>query len=51
VELADENLQLAADLEASNDLTVDLAERLANVESAVRSTVDLETSVEALVIE
>lgn len=51
VELAAENLRLAAELDASNDLSVDLAERLANVESAVRSTVDLETSFEALVIE
>lgn len=51
VVLSQENLQIAADLDVSNDLAVDLAARLASVEAAVQSTVDLETSLEALIEE
>ncbi len=51
LELTEENGQLAADLDASKDLAADLTTRLANVEAAVQSTTDLETSLEALVAE
>lgn len=51
LELTDENSRLAADLDTSNNLSADLAARLAGVEAAVQSTTDLETSLEALVAE